>query len=55
MKYNPNLINISLHGHQITQIKHTKFLGVYIDERLNWEEHLKQLSTKLSKKNWCIT
>ena len=48
-KYNPNLINISLNDHQITQIKHTKFLGVYIDERLNWEEHVKQLSTKLSK------
>ena len=49
-KYNPNLINISLNGHEITQIKHTKFLGVYIDERLNWDEHVKQLSTKLSKK-----
>ena len=48
-KYNPNLINISLNRHQITQIKHTKFLGVYIDERLNWKEHVKQLSTKLSK------
>ena len=36
-KYNPNLINISLNGHQITQIKHTKFLGVYIDKRLNWD------------------
>ena len=48
-KYNPNLINISLNGHQITHIKHTKFVGVYIDERLNWEEHVKQLPTKLSK------
>ena len=48
-KYNPNLINISLNDHQITQIKHTEFLGVYVDERLNWEEHVKQLSTKLSK------
>ena len=49
MKYNPKLINISLNGHQITQIKHTKFLGVFIDERPNWDEHVKQLSTKLSK------
>ena len=47
-KYNPTLINISLNAHQITQI-YTKFLGVYIDERLNWEEQFKQLSTKLSK------
>ena len=34
-KYNPNLINISLNGQHITQIKHTKFFGLYIDERLN--------------------
>ena len=47
-KYKSNLINISINGHSITQIKHTKFLGVYIHERLNLEEHVKQLSIKLS-------
>jgi len=26
-----------------------KFLGVYIDERLSWDNHIQQLASKLSK------
>ena len=31
----------------IKQVKHTKFLGVTIDENLNWEQHTKDLKRKL--------
>jgi len=33
----------------IAQVKHTKFLGVYIEEHLNWEHHIKQVESKISK------
>ena len=49
--YDSNLVTIILSGHVIVQIQHAKFLGVYIDERLNWHEHIKQVSGKISKKH----
>ena len=33
----------------IEQIKHAKFLGIYIDERLHWDEHIKQVAGKISQ------
>jgi hypothetical protein len=48
-KYKLNSVNILLNGNKIEQISHAKFLGVYIDERLNWGEHIKQVSLKISK------
>ena len=47
--YDSNLVKIILSEHVIEQCKHAKFLGVYIDERLNWDEHIKQVSGKISK------
>ena len=48
-KCNTNLVHISINGQQVTHIKCTKILGVYIDEWLNWEEHIKHISSKQSK------
>ena len=31
----------------IKQVKHTKFLGVTIDENLNWDQHIRDLKRKL--------
>ena len=38
-----------LNGNEIEQIKRAKFLDVYIDERLNWDEHIKQVASKVAK------
>ena len=35
-------------GHKIDISKTTKYLGVIIDENLNWKEHINQLTIKLS-------
>ena len=38
-----------LNANEIKQIKHATFLGVYIDERLSWDEHIKQVASKVAK------
>lgn len=40
---------IILDGEYIEQVKHTKFLGVTIDENLNWINHIDNINNKLSK------
>ena len=47
--YKRDDVNIILNGNKVEQISHTQFLGIYIDEYLNWEEHIKQISAKVSK------
>ena len=47
--YDSNLLKIILSGYVIEQIQHEHILGVYIDEHLNWDEHMKQVSGKISK------
>jgi Reverse transcriptase (RNA-dependent DNA polymerase) len=38
-----------LNGHSIEQVECTKFLGVYIDNKLNWKQHIQHVSSKISK------
>ena len=38
--YPKDLAKLSINGTEITQVKSTKFLGVIIDERLNWDDHI---------------
>ena len=33
---------------QITQVENTKFLGIYIDEKLNWHKHVTHVSLKIA-------
>ena len=46
---NNSILPISLDGEPIKQISHTKFLGVTIDENLNWKYHIDNTCLKLSK------
>ena len=46
---NEDLINIQLNGVVINQVKCTKFLGVFIDEKLSWNEHISYISLKISR------
>ena len=41
-------IDIQLDGHPICRIEHAKSLGLIIDERLSWSNHIKELFRKIS-------
>ena len=47
-KINYNFI-IKIDDKVINRVNKTKFLGVFIDENLTWKEHVKYITTKLSK------
>ena len=40
---------MQINGSTIPQVNLTKFLGVYIDEHLNWSMHLNKLATKIAQ------
>ena len=40
---------ITIDGHEIDQVVKTKFLGVVIDNNLNWKEHVSLISGKISR------
>ena len=42
-------LNVTINDTTIERVYVTKFLGVYIDHKLNWKEHIASLSKKLSK------
>ena len=42
-------LNIRIDGCKIGKVKHTKFLGVFIDEKLNWKKHISHISGKISR------
>ena len=44
---NSNL-DLSLNGVTIPRMKHTKFLGVWVDDQLNWKHHMHTLITQLN-------
>ena len=41
-------INIQLDGHPISRVEHTKSLGLNIDDRPSWSNHIKDLCRKIS-------
>ena len=45
----PDNVNISINNIEIEQVFDTKFLGVVIDHNFSWKEHIKKVSSKLSK------
>lgn len=45
---NPNY-NIKLNITKIEEVAHTKFLGIIIDENLNWKEHVDYISKRINK------
>ena len=38
----------------LTSVSNTKFLGVVLDDKLSWKEHVVKLKTKLKKKFWIV-
>ena len=41
--------NLIIDTVQIEQVEHTKFLGVIINDKLTWQDHIKLVSSKVSK------
>ena len=44
-----NSFTIQIDGKTIERVEHARFLGVYVDEKLQWNEHINQISAKVSK------
>ena len=42
-------LDIRIDGHHIDEVHKTKFLGVFIDNKLNWKDHVSYLIGKISK------
>ena len=42
-------LSIKIENSFITQVTKTKFLGIIIDEKLNWKDHILYISNKISK------
>ena len=41
--------HIVIDGHKIEEVSQTKFLGVILDNKLNWAAHCKYICCKMSK------
>ena len=41
--------NISMNNVPLLKVRCTKFLGVYIDDKLLWEDHVKYISSHISR------
>ena len=40
---------INICGNSLTYLKNTKFLGVIIDEKLKWSDHIRYIFKNISK------
>ena len=43
------ILNISIDGHKIDETDHTKFLGVVIDSKLTWKNHISYITGNIAK------
>ena len=46
---NPRKINLEINSDSIEELESTKYVGVILDQSLNWKKHISYVSTKLSK------
>ena len=42
-------VKIQVEGVEIERVSENKFLGVIIDEKINWKQHIKYIQTKISR------
>ena len=42
-------ICVNIDGHPIDEVQYTRFLGIYIDNKLNWKKHIAYISGKVSR------
>ena len=46
---------VHLCGNNLVSVKNTKFLGVIIDSKLNWSDHIAYIKNKISKSIGILT
>ena len=46
---NSTLLDISINTTPLSRVKNIKFLGVVVDEHLNWGDHIKYISLKIAR------
>ena len=49
-KINKELFKLFMDGEEIQQVNDTKYLGIYLDENINWFAHLQKLHVKVMSK-----
>ena len=45
-------LEINLNSVRLPMVEYTKFLGVYVDSKLSWKYHLREVEKKSVKKHW---
>ena len=45
---------MTLHGQDITNVRHLTFLGIKFDAQLTFTEHISDLKIKISRKRQCL-
>ena len=45
-KKNPIVVQYTLHDNAVHEVTHAKYLGVVIDSKLSWSEHIKQVTNR---------
>ena len=45
----PKTINLKVNDEKLKQENYTKYLGIIIEGKLNWKQHVKQVNIKISK------
>ena len=48
-QYSKEQLAITVDNIPVEQVDKTKFLGVYIDSKLNWNSHIHHVANKISK------
>lgn len=48
-RYNQDNAEVSIDGIKINQVTQTKFLGVIVDQKLNWKNHTRHVCRKIRK------
>ena len=48
-KMKGNLINLQINGQTLERVHKTKFLGMIIDEKLTFKDHISYVSSKVAK------
>ena len=51
----PNNISLKIDNQEISQVPVFKFLGVKIDENLNWQDHILYCKSKLSGRLYALS
>src|SRR6218665_368353 len=50
-----NLGDVCINETNLTQVRSTKFLGVFVDQHLDWKEHINYISAKVARNVGILT